>query len=809
MKNLTLEEKALLLTGQGPWHTNSCNGKLPSIMMTDGPHGLRKQVSDQIGQNNDSKPATCFPTASAIACSWNTDTANTLGNTIAKEALAEQIAIVLGPGTNIKRSPLCGRNFEYFSEDPYLSGCMATAYINGVQSTGVGTSLKHFAGNSQETNRQTSNSQIDERALHEIYLAAFKMAVKKAKPLTVMGSYNKLCGTYACQNSTLLTDILRKDWGYDGVVISDWGASTDLSKCIAAGMDLEMPDSNGFHTAKLLDDVQNGNLSKERFEDAVRRVYTLIQKQSKLLNQTPPCTTDYIKHDEIARDLECDSAVLLKNDGLLPIKPGREVLIIGDLAEQMRFQGGGSSHIHPTKVTSAIDAFKNAGLKVHYKKGYDRNTDQISQTLELEAVIAANKQIPVLFFGGLPDRYEGEGYDRTTLSIPDNQIHLLHRIYKVNQAIVFVSFSGSVIDFSFESDTKSILQMYLGGQAVGQACADLITGKVNPSGKLAETFPMELTDVPCYAYFGKKSDDVEYRESLFVGYRYYDTYQKKVRYPFGYGLSYTTFTYSNMRLSAETFDTIHTTITDSDSSTAQNQTLTVTLTVTNTGKVAGKEVVQIYVANPSCNYLRANKELRGFAKVMLQPNESRDITIQLDAESFCIYDEISHKFIVPSGIYEIQACASVADIRLTKNVTVLGTDYQRNDRIKLKEYFDQKDLTISREQFAILYQKPLSNLDHLKRGEYTVNNSLQQLAKKSLLGKIVLTVSKHVVYGMFPDKPHDDPEVMMFINGATEGTLDSTICQAGGRVPYKVAEAIVLSANRHYIKSLRKLLSKK
>ncbi|HOO28744.1 MAG TPA: glycoside hydrolase family 3 N-terminal domain-containing protein, partial [Lachnospiraceae bacterium] len=514
---------------------------------------MRKQEEDAL-RNNDSLPSVCFPTASAIACSWDIEAAAKLAKALGTEAVKEQIAVVLGPGINIKRSPLCGRNFEYFSEDPYLAGTLATAYINALQSTGVAASLKHFAGNSQETHRQTSNSQIDERALREIYLSAFEMAVKEARPATIMASYNRLNGSYACENKMLLTDILRKEWGFEGVVVSDWGACADLPKCIEAGMDLEMPDSCNYHSPMLEEALQSGKLSEVSIDRAAGNMLHLTDRYSGSSGTLK--VSDHTDLHQLAKELACESAVLLKNDGVLPLREESIILVIGDLAKTMRFQGGGSSHINTVKTPNALEALRANGVKLQFYRGYRADSDRVDQKLEkeaIDAVKAAEGETPVLFFGGLTEYTEGEGYDRKTLDLPKNQVSLVEKLHVLGAKLAFVSFGGSPFSIPFISHVHAILHMYLGGEAAGEACTQLLLGNVNPSGKLAETFPMKTEDIPCNPWFGTGSDDVEYRESIFVGYRYYDTYQRPVLFPFGHGLSYTTFRYSNLEADCDTF----------------------------------------------------------------------------------------------------------------------------------------------------------------------------------------------------------------------------------------------------------------
>ena len=511
-----LEEMCRLVTGKGAWHI----GKL---QVSDGPHGVRAQEDG--AKNNDSYEATCFPTASSVACSWDPVLIGQMAEGIAKEAKELGVSVVLGPGINIKRSPLCGRNFEYYSEDPFLAGELAVAYIRSMQKRGVGTSLKHFAGNNQETHRMTSNSMIDERAMHEIYLAAFEQAVKRARPATVMAGYNYLNGVPACENKELLTDILRDRWGYEGLVMSDWGACVDLPACIGAGMDVEMPDSNGNHFKDLSNAIETGKLQVLRLAEAVHRIQKLnesygrgqsIEKRVNGVSSGKRC-----KNHELAGKIEEESAVLLQNDGFLPLKGEKEILILGDLAFHPRIQGGGSSHIHTERVDSVIKALEKEHVTVHFARGYQSTSWKRNKKLEKEALLLAKeakeRKIPVLFFGGLTDIAEGEGYDRESFSLPQNQSVLLQELLKVNDNMGFISISGSPYEMQLVCRCRAVLQLYLGGEAAGTACARLVTGKANPCGKLAETIPYREEDVPSYGNFGKQKeqrlhpDEVEYR----------------------------------------------------------------------------------------------------------------------------------------------------------------------------------------------------------------------------------------------------------------------------------------------------------
>ncbi len=795
MEQLTRDEKIRLLSGQGMWHTYDCGGKLPSIMMTDGPHGLRKQEVESTGMNDNSKPATCFPTASAMAATWDVEAIGEMANAIAEEALAEQVSVVLGCGVNIKRSPLCGRNFEYFSEDPYLAGRLATSYIQAMQKRGVGTSLKHFCANNQETRRMTANSQIDERALREIYLPAFEMAVKEAKPTTVMVSYNRLNGQFMTENRRMLYDILRKEWGYEGTVISDWGAVANLDKSIAAGIDLEMPDSCGNHKRQVDHALDTGSLPNKEFERAVDNVTNLVVSQAEKLQVTQ---TDFAEHHLLARRLAAESAVLLKNDGFLPLNPKitRKVLVVGDMAVHMRFQGGGSSHITITQDTNVVRSLGDAGIEVIYAKGYRADRDAPEWELEKEALRCAKEGMPILFFGGLTEKCEGEGFDRRNLEIPPNQLRLFEKLRFVNQQIAFFSFGGSAMTYPILDAARAVMHMYLAGQAVGEACADLILGKMNPSGKLPETFPVRLTDVPSYAYFGLPTDDVEYRESIYVGYRYYDKYRREVLFPFGYGLSYTRFSYSDLKLSHKKF---------------VNGTLQVTFKIKNTGSRSGKEVAQVYVENPECKYLRPVRELRGFVKIALEPGEEKEVTVTLDERSFSIYDDRRKMFFVPGGEYKIQIGESSRDICLEEKILVDGGDYGRDDTKIYHEYFEPKGeiFEISKAQFSALYARRLSSLDIVVKGNYTMQNSLEQLAKKSLLAKIILKMAIKSMSRIHKGKGKDNPELTMMIQNIREGTLDCVICQSGGRLKYSTGQAVVLSANGQHKEALAKLFMSK
>ncbi|SEK60893.1 beta-glucosidase [Paenibacillus sp. OK003] len=674
VKQLTLTEKAELCSGSTFWTTQAVERLgIPSIMMTDGPHGLRKQAgeSDHLGLN-DSVPSTCFPSAVGLASSWNRDLVQLVGATIGKEAQAENVAILLGPGANIKRSPLCGRNFEYFSEDPYLTGELAAAHITGVQSQGVGTSLKHFAVNNQEHRRMTTDAILDERTLREIYLTGFEKAVKQSQPWTVMSSYNKVNGTYASQHEYLLTTILKEEWGHEGFVVTDWSAVSEIAPSIAAGLGLEMPSSNGEGPKQIVEAVNRGELTEEQLDRAVERLLGVIFKT--VDNSRPDTTYDQEQHHQIARKAASETMVLLKNEHqILPLKKQGNIAVIGELADKVRYQGGGSSHIKPTKLDSAFEQMvqlAGSDATITYKSGYNLNSDESAPTLVAEAVESARAADVAVLFIGLPDRYESEGYDREHLDIPVNQQELITAVAAVQPNVVVVLSNGSPIVMPWLNNAKAVLEAYLGGQAAGGAIADLLFGEVNPSGKLAETFPQSLKHNPSSLFFPGDGDRVEYREGIYVGYRYYDGKDIEPLFPFGYGLSYTQFEYSQLNASQTEFK-------DTDI-------ITVTVNVKNIGQRYGQEVVQLYVHDRQTTVSRPEKELKGFAKVSLEPDEEKTVTFTLDKRSFAYYNIDLKDWHVESGEYDLLIGSSSRQIILQKTVHVESTSpeiipvYDRN-----------------------------------------------------------------------------------------------------------------------------------
>ena len=641
-----------MCSGLDFWHLKEVEHLgIPKVMVSDGPHGLRKQdeKGDHLGIN-DSIKAVCFPPAVLSACSFDRGLMEEMGKAIGREAQANDVSVVLGPAVNIKRSPLCGRNFEYYSEDPYLAGEIAAAFVKGVQSQHVGTSIKHFAANNQEYRRMSSSSEVDERTLREIYFPAFETAVKKAQPYTFMCSYNQINGTFASENKWLLTDVLRGEWGFKGYVMSDWGAVNDRVKGLEAGLELEMPASGGDNDSMIVKAVKDGALEEKILDQAVERILRIIFEYA---DHRKPQEFTMEKDHEEAQHIAEESMVLLKNENhILPLKTSEKAAFIGGFARNPRFQGGGSSHINCFKTTNVLDSVP-CDAQVVYAEGFPADRDFYDKALADEAVKAAAEADKAVIFAGLPESFESEGYDRSHMRLPECQNRLITEILKVQPNTVIVLHNGSPVEMPWLGEIKGLLETYLGGQAGGAAAANILYGKINPSGKLAETMPLKLSDNPSYLNFGG-GEKVEYREGIFVGYRYYDTKEMDVAFPFGYGLSYTTFAYSNLKLSME--------------NPTEKDTVMVSADITNTGKSAGKEVVQLYIRDLTGSAIRPEKELKGFEKVFLEPGETKTVTMELNKRSFAWYNTELHDWFAASGDYEILVGASSRDIRLTETL---------------------------------------------------------------------------------------------------------------------------------------------
>jgi beta-glucosidase len=706
ISRMTLEQKARFCSGKNFWNLEGLEELgIPSVMVTDGPHGLRKQKGsgDHVGLS-DSVPAVCFPTASAIACSWDENLIEEMGSYLGEECLQENVAVLLGPGANIKRSPLCGRNFEYFSEDPYLTGKLAAALIRGVESRGVGTSLKHYAANNQETRRMTIDTLVDDRALREIYLTGFEIAVKEGRPATVMNAYNRINGTYCAENSKLLTDILKREWGHEGFVVTDWGAENDRVSGLKAGQELEMPGPGDGNTRLIVDAVNSGELEEAVLDEALRRLLTVIFRTWEALK--PEISYDQEAHHEKAKQVLVESAVLLKNDGILPLRESGSVAVIGEFARKPRYQGSGSSLINPTRIDNAWDAVSNltAGqVELSYARGYDSESEAADQKLIDEAVAVARNADIALVFAGLPDISESEGFDRQHLEMPEAHNRLIEAVATANPRTVVVLSNGAPVTMPWLDKVDAVLESYLGGQAWGSAVADLVFGRANPSGKLAESFPRSLDDVPATVNFPGGTQSVAYAESVYVGYRYYDKAQTSLLFPFGYGLSYTEFEYTGLRIGAA----------DTDGN------ATVSLQVTNTGPVAGKEIVQLYLQDSESTVFRPEKELKAFAKVALEPGETKSVELRLNRRSFAFWDSGAQRWAVEAGDLEILIGSSSADIRLRESVRIDSGDdlssWAKNQRQNFPGYYEPSitrfaDLSPAGD-FARLMGRPLPDKD--------------------------------------------------------------------------------------------------
>ncbi len=746
---MTLEEKAAMCSGADFWHTEAVERLgIPAMMVSDGPHGLRKQdqAADNLGVN-DSIKAVCFPAGCGTAASFNRELITRMGEALGEECQAEGVGVILGPAVNIKRSPLCGRNFEYYSEDPYVASEMAGALIAGVQSKNVGTSIKHFFANNQEHRRMSSSSEIDERTMREIYLAAFEGAVKKQKPWTVMCSYNKINGVYGAENRWSLTDVLRGEWGFDGFVVSDWGAVNDRVPDLEAGLDLEMPSSGGVNDRLIVEAVKDGRLKEEVLDEAVERILNIVYRFEE--NRDKTAVFDRDKDHELAKKVAEETCVLLKNeDSVLPLQEKAKIAFIGKYAAKPRYQGGGSSHINSHKVTGAWDCVKDWG-NITFAEGFRDDADQTDEALLKEAVEAAEKAEAAVIFAGLPDSFESEGFDRTHMRMPECQNELIERIAAVQPNTIVVLHNGSPVEMPWADRVKGILEAYLGGQAVGAAVVDILFGKVNPSGKLPETIPYQLEDNPSYLYYSGEGDRVEYREGVFVGYRYYDKKKMAVRFPFGYGLSYTTFAYSEPKLSAERI--------------LDSETVTIRVDVTNTGSRAGKETVQLYVSAPDSAVIRPVRELRGFDKIELAPGETKMVSFTLDKRAFAYWNTDIHDWHVESGRYLIQVGGSSRDIAIEQEVYVESTTKLPRHYTMDTTFGDLMDDPEAMELIA-----PLMHIDFLEKKE---NEDTTDAAAEAITAEMQAAMMKYMpLRGVFSFAsgsvtPQQVQEVLDKLNG--------------------------------------------
>lgn len=797
IEQMTLEEKASLCSGKDFWYLKGLERlDIPSIMVTDGPHGLRKQAGEtaQVGLT-DSVPATCFPTSSALAATWNRDLIYQVGEALAEECRAEKVGVILGPGVNIKRSPLCGRNFEYFSEDPYLSGEIAKSHIHGVQSRGIGTSLKHYSVNNQEYRRMVIDAIVDERALREIYLAGYEIAVKEAQPWTVMCAYNRVNGTYCAEHEYLMTRILKEEWGHAGLVVTDWGAMNDRVEGLKAGVELEMPGSPSGNDAKIAAAVQSGQLDEVVLDRAVERILAMVYKAEATLSENYVYDRD--AHHALARRVAGEGAVLLKNDGsILPLADNTRIALIGRFAKSPRYQGAGSSLMNPTQLDNLYDEMiKLAGEEnISFEPGYTKEGDQADETLIQEAIAAAEAVEVVVICAGLTDMYEAEGLDRQHMKMPPGHDALIEALASVHNRVVVVLSNGSPVEMPWLHSVSGILEGYLGGQAGAGAIADILFGKTNPSGKLAETFPNRLEDNPSYHYFPGGPATVEYRESIYVGYRYYDTVLQDVLFSFGHGLSYTTFAYSDLQLSQRAISAA--------------DTLKVLLKVKNTGQVVGKEVIQFYVRDVESTVFRPVKELKGFSKVELQPGEETEVAIELNQRAFACYDTDLKDWHVESGTFEILVGASSRDIRLSANVEVTSIRPAAAiaDRDQLAVYYNfPKGTPVRQKDFESLLGKPVPPNSGSQKGMHTINTPIGDMTD-SVFGRLLHNyVGKQMVKMM--EGQEDTPNALLMEAMAIEGPLRTLLMAGDGSITREMLDGLIIMLNGHFFKGAAALIN--
>ena len=778
IKQMTLEEKCYLFSGKDFWQTRSIERLgVPNMTLSDGPHGIRKQAGagDQLGLNP-SLPATCFPTAATVANSWDPALGEEIGRHLGAEAASQGVGVVLGPGLNIKRSPFCGRNFEYFSEDPFLAGKMAASYIRGIQANGVSACPKHFAANSQELRRMASDSVMDERTLREIYLTGFEIAVKEGHSKSIMSSYNRINGTYANENQHLLQEILRDEWGFDGFVVSDWGGSNDHVEGVKAGSHLEMPTTGGDSDLELIDAVKSGRVSQELLDKRVDELLDVILSVTKAVQPLEGKPFDIDKHHAMAAKASEQSTVLLKNEGgILPLKKGTKVAVIGEFAQKARYQGAGSSVVNPTKLDNAMDVIKNFDLDVAgFEAGYPRS-GKGNPEMQAKAVELAKKADVVLLYIGLDEISEAEGLDRSHMRLAQSQVDLLEAVSAVNPNVVAVMSAGSAVEMPWLDKVKALVHGYLCGQAGASSVLKVIMGEVNPSGKLAESYPVKYEDVSSAPYFPAKERNAEYREGLYVGYRYYGTANIPVLFPFGFGLSYTTFEYSDLKVS------------DKEAS----------FTLKNTGKADGAEVAQLYVSKTDGDVFRPAKELKGFAKVFLKAGESKTVTIPLDDKAFRYFNVNTNKFEVEDGAYTVMIGASSADIKLSGTAEVRGTGaVSPYDKAKFAKYFSGDIKNITDGEFKALLGRPIP--DGHWSGTLEMNDALCQMYyAKSGLGRFAYKILTHFINKSI-EKGQPNLNLLFNYNMPFRAIAKMT----GGICTMEMAEGILTIVNGHFFKGM-------
>ncbi|WP_186578475.1 beta-glucosidase [Aquibacillus kalidii] len=790
IEKMTIEEKASLMSGKDFWQTQDIERLgINNIFLADGPHGIRKQAeaADHLGLN-ESLPATCFPTAATVANSWNTELGEKIGQYLGEEAVAQKVNVLLGPGINMKRDPLCGRNFEYFSEDPYHAGKIAAGYIKGIQSHGISACVKHFAVNNQEERRMSIDTIVDERTLREIYLTAFEIAVKEGNTKTVMSSYNMLNGAYTNENIHLMREILRDEWNYDGVVVTDWGGSNDRVAGLIAGNELEMPTTAGETNKEIIDAIKSGKLKEEVLDEAVDRILDLIFTTEEVFNKPYKTEFDVKEHHQVAQEVAEESIVLLKNEGnILPLKDGIKVATIGDFAENPRYQGAGSSIVNPTVLDNTLECIEGSGIvSVGYEPGFERYGKKNQNKIDRACALAKEADV-VLLYIGLDEATEAEGLDRQNMKIPQNQIDLLDAIYEVNPNIVAILSCGAAVEMPWIDKVKGLLHGYLNGQAGAKAILRIIKGEVNPSGKLAETYPVRYEDTPAFHHFPGKEVSVEYREAMYIGYRYYDSANVEVRFPFGFGLSYTTFDYSDIQM-------------DKDG---------VTFKLTNSGEVAGMEIAQMYVACQSNEIFRPKKELKGFKKVFLNPGETQTVTIPFDDKTFRYFNVKTNQWEVEEANYTITIGASSVDVRLEDTIFIEGTNAPLPyDKEKLPSYYSGKANNVSEDEFETLLGRkvPVSTWDRSKPLGYNDTIAQCQYAKGGFARFAFRSISfSHWFLKKIGKRETANLIMMSVYHMPFRGVARMT----GGIINMPMLDGILMIVNGRFFKGLRHVLKER